>query len=103
MQRHTMYFTGNVQGVGFRVTAKRCAERYDLTGCVSNLPNGQVMLVAEGHIWEIGYMLIDLMTELAGHITEIDMTIEPGIVPGCSSFEIVGLTEEERECLDSKR
>lgn len=94
MHRHTIHFTGNVQGVGFRVDAQIFAKMYDLTGNVSNLPNGQVQIVAEGQVWEIGYMLIDLMTAFAGHIEEIDMTIEPGIVPSCSSFEIVGLTDE---------
>lgn len=101
-QRHVIYFTGNVQGVGFRVDTQIFAKVYNLVGNVSNLPNGQVMVVAEGLTAQIGYMLIDLLTAFAGHITEIELTIEPGIVPGCSSFEIVGLTEEEQACLDSQ-
>lgn len=102
MHRYVIYFTGNVPGVGFRATAKRCAERYDLTGNVSNLPNGQVQIVAEGQIWEIGYMLIDLMTAFAGHITEIDMTIEPHVEQRWPDFAIVGPTEENIACLDSQ-
>ncbi len=41
-------YSGNVQGVGFRYTAKRTAEGYEVTGVVRNLPDGRVELVAEG-------------------------------------------------------
>lgn len=102
MQRHTVYFAGNVQGIGFRVTALKIAQRYNVTGDVMNLPSGQVMLVAEGLTAQIGYMLIDLMTELSGHIKEIEMTIEPMIFHKCSHFEIIGLSKEEQACLDSQ-
>lgn len=102
MQRQTMHFTGNVQGVGFRVDTQIFAKMYDLTGTVSNLPNGQVVLVVAGQICEIGYMLIDLMTAFEGHITKVETSIEPYIDWGCTSFNIVGLTDEEQACLDSQ-
>ena len=41
-------FSGAVQGVGFRFTAIRIAEQYEVTGFVKNLPNGRVEVVAEG-------------------------------------------------------
>lgn len=41
-------YSGNVQGVGFRYTAKSVAAGYEVTGLVRNLPDGQVELVAEG-------------------------------------------------------
>ena len=41
-------FSGSVQGVGFRFTAKRLASRFPVTGFVRNLANGKVELVAEG-------------------------------------------------------
>ena len=41
-------FSGAVQGVGFRFTAIRIAEQYEVTGFVKNIPDGRVEVVAEG-------------------------------------------------------
>ncbi len=48
MKRLKAFFTGTVQGVGFRVEVQRLAQGYPLTGYVRNLYNGQVEVVAEG-------------------------------------------------------
>ena len=47
-RRMTVIYSGQVQGVGFRYTAKTVATGYELTGTVKNLPDGRVELVAEG-------------------------------------------------------
>ena len=44
----TVYFSGHVQGVGFRFTAERLAHQFSVKGFVRNLPNGKVQIVAEG-------------------------------------------------------
>lgn len=44
----TVYFSGTVQGVGFRFTADRIARKFNVTGFVRNLPDGRVMVLAEG-------------------------------------------------------
>lgn len=44
---HVLY-SGRVQGVGFRYTAKSVAAGFEITGTVRNLPDGRVELVAEG-------------------------------------------------------
>ena len=44
----TVLFQGRVQGVGFRYTAMEVARGYDVTGFVQNLPDGRVLLEAEG-------------------------------------------------------
>jgi acylphosphatase len=44
---HVLY-SGRVQGVGFRYTAKNVATGFEITGIVRNLPDGRVELVAEG-------------------------------------------------------
>ena len=41
-------YSGQVQGVGFRYTAKSVANGFDVTGTVCNLPGGGVELIAEG-------------------------------------------------------
>lgn len=48
MQRLTAYFTGRVQGVGFRYTTADVARGFAVAGYVMNLPDGRVELVAEG-------------------------------------------------------
>ena len=44
----TVHYSGRVQGVGFRYTAKTVATGFEITGTVRNLPDGRVELVAEG-------------------------------------------------------
>jgi len=46
--RMQIYYSGKVQGVGFRYTVKTVATGFDLTGTVRNLPDGRVELVVEG-------------------------------------------------------
>ncbi|MDB6020249.1 MAG: acylphosphatase [Pedosphaera sp.] len=43
-----VFYTGNVQGVGFRYTVKSLANGFEVAGTVRNLPDGRVELVAEG-------------------------------------------------------
>lgn len=43
-----IFYSGNVQGVGFRYTVKSVATGYEVTGFVRNLADGRVELVAEG-------------------------------------------------------
>ena len=47
-RRMNAFFSGRVQGVGFRYTAKTVATGFEITGLVKNLPDGRVELVAEG-------------------------------------------------------
>lgn len=46
--RMRILYAGQVQGVGFRYTAKSVATGFEVTGAVRNLPDGQVELLAEG-------------------------------------------------------
>jgi acylphosphatase len=43
-----IFYSGHVQGVGFRFTAKTVAAGFEVTGTVRNLPDGRVELTAEG-------------------------------------------------------
>jgi acylphosphatase len=43
-----VFYSGHVQGVGFRYNAKSVATGFEVTGIVKNLPDGRVELVAEG-------------------------------------------------------
>ena len=59
-ERYT--FTGWVQGVGFRYSAKYLAERMDITGWVKNEWDGSVVMEAQGD----AQSLSDFVYQLAG-------------------------------------
>jgi len=47
-KRLHIYYSGTVQGVGFRYTAERLASTFKLAGWAKNLPDGRVEVVCEG-------------------------------------------------------
>lgn len=63
-----VYYSGRVQGVGFRYTARSVAGKYPVTGYVRNLPGGDVELVAEGEADQVDAFLADLAGQMAGYI-----------------------------------
>jgi len=46
-------YSGQVQGVGFRYTARTVATGFEVVGTVRNLPDGRVELIAEGERAEL--------------------------------------------------
>jgi acylphosphatase len=52
-KRAHVFYSGRVQGVGFRYTVRELACGYEVTGFVRNLPDGRVELVAEGEQKEV--------------------------------------------------
>jgi acylphosphatase len=46
--RLQIFYTGRVQGVGFRYSVKALASGFEVVGTVRNLADGRVELVAEG-------------------------------------------------------
>jgi acylphosphatase len=74
--RHVFY-SGHVQGVGFRYTARRVAQHHVVAGMVRNLPDGRVELVAEGDGAEVDSFLDGLRRQMAHYIHQISMQDEP--------------------------
>ncbi len=72
--RHIL-FSGQVQGVGFRYTANRIAQRHNLTGFVRNLPDGDVEMLAQGLEQDIDTCIAEIQDYFAGYIR--DTRIEP--------------------------
>ena len=68
MERRQVYYSGRVQGVGFRYTARQIADRFAVTGYVENLGDGRVHLVAEGEPDEIDRFLADLRSTMGRRI-----------------------------------
>lgn len=72
--RRTVYFSGCVQGVGFRYTAESIAARYAVTGFVRNLHDGRVELVAEGSETELDRFQDAVEQALQANIREVSAT-----------------------------
>lgn len=78
MLRVVVYYSGRVQGVGFRFTAKHIARSYSVTGRVRNLPDGRVELIAEGDPAEIDRYLAELAKTMGGNIRDSQRSEQPG-------------------------
>jgi len=72
-ERRTVYYSGRVQGVGFRYTACSLARRFEVAGYVKNLPDGRVELVVEGEAREIDRFLDELQATMQRYIVEVQM------------------------------
>lgn len=71
MQRLTVFYSGRVQGVGFRATVRQLACGYEVTGTVRNLPDGRVEMVAEGRRDELEAFVTGIdESELSGFIAK---------------------------------
>lgn len=90
MHARQVFYSGYVQGVGFRYTVKRIASGYDVTGWVKNLPDGRVELQAVAvEAGELEDFLDAVRTSsLSGHIKEVETNpVEPPA--GLRGFSIV--------------
>ena len=77
MLRQTCYFTGRVQGVGFRYTVQNLALQYNVRGFVRNMPDGRVELVMEGPEGEMNHLIDDIAQKMNGYIKRVDKSMAP--------------------------
>ena len=77
MLRQTCYFSGRVQGVGFRYTVQNLALQYNVRGYVRNMGDGRVELVMEGPEGEMNHLLDDINQKMNGYIKRVDKTTAP--------------------------
>jgi acylphosphatase len=73
LQRREVFYSGNVQGVGFRYSAQHVASRYDVTGFVRNLPDRRVQVVVEGLPTEVRAFLDDLSRTMDAYVRKTDI------------------------------
>jgi len=71
-----VFYSGRVQGVGFRYTAHRIAHGYAVTGYVKNLRDGRVELFAEGASGELDRLLNEIAATMAGNIEDTEVRKE---------------------------
>ena len=77
IDRREVHYEGLVQGVGFRYTAVRIAARFGVTGYVQNLPDGRVLMVAEGPSEELDRFLAAVRSAMGRYIEDVDETVRP--------------------------
>ena len=68
LHHETVFFTGRVQGVGFRYTTLQVAREFEVAGFVCNLPDGRVQLEAEGRPADVAAFVTALEERMHGYI-----------------------------------
>ncbi len=74
-----VWYTGHVQGVGFRAQVLAIARGYDITGFVQNLTDGRVYLHAEGSQKEIDGLCETIEKSLDGYIRGVEQRNFSGV------------------------
>jgi len=70
------FYSGRVQGVGFRYAAEALAQKMGIVGWVSNLRDGKVELLAEGDEADLKDLLKRLSEDMAGYVKDTDISWE---------------------------
>ena len=77
MIRKVVFYSGRVQGVGFRYTTANLAKRFAVAGYVQNLPDGKVLLDVQGSAEEVRGLLDAIDQAMARNIKAADTTDQP--------------------------
>ena len=72
-----VFFSGRVQGVGFRYAALQVAREFEVAGWVKNLDDGRVQLEAEGAPAEVAAFLTALEERMHGYIRKTERSEHP--------------------------
>ena len=70
-QQIHVFYSGRIQGVGFRVTVRSIAEDLQVRGWVKNLPDGRVEVVAEAEEDAIKEFLHQISDSLPDYILDV--------------------------------
>ena len=87
-ERRRVWFSGRVQGVGFRYTCRTLARGFDVAGWVRNLADGRVELVAEADATELDAFLAAIQQEMSPFIRDVVVEREPFGAPPLAGFSI---------------
>ena len=68
----TNYYTGRVQGVGFRASTRQIACEFEVSGYVKNLADGRVMVEAEGDKTEVEAFFDEVADRLSVFIRKVE-------------------------------
>jgi acylphosphatase len=88
-QRLHVFYSGRVQGVGFRYTVKSVARGFEVAGTVRNLPDGRVELIVEGQPAELEAFRKAIQDSELGHFIRQEETARGSATNEFRGFEIV--------------
>ena len=77
MTQAHIFYSGTVQGIGFRYTTSEMAQELGLCGWVKNLPDGRVEIVAEGKKNVIEQLMQEVEKHFGGYIKNKQMDFSP--------------------------
>lgn len=83
----TVYFSGHVQGVGFRYSTLQVAKEFDVAGYVKNLPDGRVLVETEGQPKTVEQFLAAVTERMHGHVRKTER-VQQSRPPSFQGFEI---------------
>jgi acylphosphatase len=86
--RRRVIYEGRVQGVGFRMTARRLSSAYPILGYVRNLDDGRVELVAEGEAQILASFLQAIQREFGDMIRGVQEVQESSVHENLVGFTI---------------
>ena len=86
--RIEVWFSGHVQGVGFRYTCRQIATEFEVSGTVKNLLDGRVHLVIEAEPEEAEAFKAEIADQMRSYVREVE-TSEPSETEGLQGFNIV--------------
>lgn len=87
--RQQIFYSGRVQGVGFRYSVKQAAAGYEVVGWVRNLPDGRVELQVSGESAEVEAFLEAIAKgQLGPGIKNVESATLEGYTGNWKSFEI---------------
>ena len=72
VHHETVFFSGRVQGVGFRYSTFQVAKEFEVTGFVKNLTDGRVQLEVEGRAEVVKAFIQAVEEKLHGFIRKTE-------------------------------
>jgi acylphosphatase len=72
-----VFFSGRVQGVGFRYAALQVAKEFDISGFVANRADGRVQLEAEGSAEDVAAFIAAVEERMHGYIRKVERSANP--------------------------
>ena len=72
IHHETVYFSGHVQGVGFRYAARQVANEFEVAGYVKNLADGRVLVELEGPVAEVNAFIDGLQERMHGYVRKVE-------------------------------
>lgn len=83
----TVYFSGHVQGVGFRYATLQVAKEFEVAGFVRNLEDGRVVVEAEGRAGVVEEFIAAIGERMHGYVRKTER-VQQTRMPAFQGFAI---------------